>query len=68
MKPNLLLTNMKMIKMFMKNPYTWFLYMLGYEVMKPSLLLMHMLDTTHATHFKTVQNHNRLHEYEVKFF
>jgi hypothetical protein len=59
---------MNELKMFMKNPYTWFLSMLGYEVKPTSLLLMHMLDTTHATHFKTVQNQNRLHEYEVKHY
>ena len=53
---------------FLKNPYLWFLSMLGYEVRPTSLLLMHMLDTTHATHFKTVMNQNRLHEYEVKHY
>jgi len=42
------------------------LHLLGYEVRKPSLLLMHMVDVTHGSWLQDLQRTNRLSDYNVK--
>jgi hypothetical protein len=38
---------------------------LGYEVRKPSLLLMHMVDVTHGTWLQDLYRTNRINDYNI---
>jgi hypothetical protein len=50
----------------MKDPITLILKLLGYEVRKPSLLLMHMMDVTHEPWLGSLRRHGRFSNYIVK--
>jgi hypothetical protein len=50
----------------MKDPITFVLNLLGYEKRKPSLLLMHMHDTTHGSWLQDLYRTNRLNNYSIK--
>jgi len=42
------------------------LRMFGYEIKKPSLLLISMLDFTHETYFQTIYKQGRISDYLIK--
>lgn len=42
------------------------LKLLGYEIRKPSLILMHMIDVTHESWLATIQRQNKMIDYTIK--
>ena len=53
----------------MRDPITFILNLLGYEINnKPSLLKMYMHDVTHESYLGTLQRQNRTHEYQYRLY
>lgn len=52
----------------MKSPITLLLNLLGYEIRKPSLLMMYMHEVTHEGFIASLNRTNRLHQYEYRLY
>ena len=52
----------------MTDPLTLVLKWLRYEKREPSLLLQHMVDFTHNSWLKDLQDQNRIKDYEIKLW
>jgi hypothetical protein len=52
----------------MRDPITLLLKLFGYEIRKPSLLLMSILNCTHESWLATMQRTDRLHGIEYKLY
>jgi hypothetical protein len=56
------------MKAFIRNPYTFFLSLLGYEIKPPSLILRSMLEVTHEGWIKRIQNNGTIKNYEYNLY
>jgi len=57
------------MKSFLKNPSEFFLNLLGYSmVKKPSMILGHMLDTTHNNWAQRMRDNGQLSNYELHLY
>lgn len=56
------------MKHFLKNPYSYFLSLLGYEMNEKTLLTDYLTRFTHSTYFEDRMNNNDLEKYTYKLY
>jgi hypothetical protein len=56
------------MKEFFKNPYTFFLSLIGYEIQKPSPILKSMVRVTHSNWLQSIQDNGTFKDYEYNLY
>jgi hypothetical protein len=56
------------MKSFIRNPFKFFLSLLGYEVKKPSMILGHMVGVTHGCWLRRIQDNGTIKNYEYNLY
>jgi len=56
------------MKSFLRNPFLFFLSLLGYEVRPPSMILESMVRVTHSSWLQSIQNNGTIKDYEYNLY
>jgi hypothetical protein len=56
------------MRKFLQNPYKFFLYKLGYEVRKKTLIFDYLTRFSHSSYFQDRMNNNDLDRFKYKLY